>query len=237
MPHKGRNLAKWRYGMEFIGQKGQDRWVIEEAMPGVRGGFFLDLAATDGVSINNTLLLERELGWTGIAIEPNVDYFSALIKNRSCLCFPDCIDEVSREVQFLANDELGGIVDTDTDNSPQIRPALIEEWREGGRLQTLKTRTLADLLDQAKAPSVIDYFSFDVEGAETRILRTFPFDRYTFLATTIERPTPEINEILFSHGYLFVKNVSFDTFYIHETSTEAATIRRERFEQIPQKDW
>jgi len=222
--------------LQFIGQKSQDKWVIEEALPGVRHGFFLDLAATDGISINNTLLLERQLGWTGIAIEPNAEYFRALSANRLCRCFSDCIDESSRTVAFLPNGELGGIVDFDTDNSPNVRPDLIEEWKTAGKIQEMHTRELADVLAEANAPAVIDYFSFDVEGAETRILRSFPFDQYTFLAATIERPTPEINDLLFRNGYLFVRNVSFDSFYLHETAPTAATISREPFEQIPAKD-
>ena len=58
----------------------------------------------------------------------------------------------------------------------------------------METYPLATILKKYNAPGVIDYFSFDVEGAETRILRSFPFDEYTFLSlTTIERPTPELN--------------------------------------------
>lgn len=223
--------------MNFLGQKGQDRWVIEEALPNRRGGFFVDLAATDGVSINNTFVLERELGWKGIAIEPNAQYFSQLQANRHCACIQACIDQVAHEVIFLANGELGGIVDNDTDNTPRLRMQLINEWKIAGKLNSVQTQTLAQVLDENNAPSVIDFFSFDVEGAETRILRTFPFDRYRFLALTIERPTPELNKLLFQNGYLFVKNYSMDSFYVHATAPTANTIRREPFEQILPKTW
>ncbi len=223
--------------MNFVGQKGQDRWVLEEALPGRRGGFFLDLAATDGITINNTVLMERDLEWTGIAIEPNRDYFTALLRNRNCICLQACIDGTPGTIKFLPNGELGGIVDDDTDNSCLIRPVLLEQWEEARKLQTLQTRTLIDVLAEANAPAIIDYFSFDVEGAETRILRSFPFDRYTFLAVTIERPTPELNALMFRNGYLFVKNASFDSFYVHCTAPTASTIYKEPFEQVPPKDW
>lgn len=223
--------------MEFQGQKGQDRWLIEEALGPVRGGYFLDLAASDGVTINNTVYLERQLGWTGVCIEADPEAFAILERSRDCRCVQACVDGEAGEVDYIPTGELGGIVDDDTDNNPAIRPALLDEWRRDGRLLKLKTRTLADILDEAGAPPVIDYFSFDVEGAETRILRTFPFDRYRFLALTIERPTPELNALLFRHGYLFVRNQTFDSFYVHETAPCAGTIRREPFEQIPLKDW
>jgi hypothetical protein len=223
--------------MNFVSQKGQDRWIIEDVFFGKRNGYFLDLAASDGLSINNTILLERAFGWSGIAIEADPTLASQLFANRSCLCVPACIDEVAREVEYLRNGELGGILATDTDNCPRIRSALIEEKRAAGEVVNFETATLADVLDAGKAPKLIDYFSFDVEGAETRILRSFPFDRYTFTAMTIERPTPELNELLFRNGYIFVKNVSYDSFYVHNGFCGLNKLHRDPFEQIPPKDW
>jgi hypothetical protein len=122
--------------MEFIGQKQQDRWVIEEVFRFRRSGFFVDLAATNGVQFNNTLLLERELGWAGIAIEADPSYFAELSVNRRCVCVQACVDEVERMVEFLSNAELGGIVDVDTDNTRGIRGELIDQWTAEGRVLT-----------------------------------------------------------------------------------------------------
>ena len=223
--------------MNYLSQKGQDRWVIEEALPERRSGYFVDLAATDGVTINNTLLLERELGWSGIAIEPNRDFFVQLSRDRNCLSICACVDGHAHAVTFLPNGELGGIIDGDTDNTPALRASLISEWQASGKLQVLQTVTLAEILDMHQAPPVIDYLSLDVEGAETRIMRTFPFDRYRFLAMTIERPTAELNQLLFANDYMFVRNASMDGFYLHRSAPTAGVIAREPFEQIPVKDW
>lgn len=222
--------------MQFHSQKRQDRWIVGEALPGRRGGYFVDLAAADGVELNNTLVLEREFGWTGVAIEANSTFYAELAGRRTCRCVQACIDEEPGEVTFLANGVLGGIVDDDTDNSPLRRRGLIDEWGTAGTLETIPTRTLADLLDEVGAPAVIDYLSLDVEGAETRILRRFPFHRYTFLAATIERPTPELNALLFANGYLFVRNQRNDTFYVHHSAPTADMIAREPFEQVPPKE-
>jgi hypothetical protein len=223
--------------MQYVSQKGQDRWVIEEIFPGRRSGYFLDLAACDGVADSNSLILERELGWTGVAIEAEPNWFAGLKHNRICEKVHACVDEVERDVEFLPNSGVGGIVADDTDNCPSIRAGLIEEYRANGKMIAVRTRTLADILDRVCAPPVIDYFSFDVEGAETRILRRFPFDRYRFLAVTIERPTPELNELMFANGYVFVKNFQFDSFYVHRTHAGCANLKLEPFEQIPPKDW
>jgi methyltransferase FkbM-like protein len=218
--------------MELMSQKSQDRWIIEEVFPGLRGGYFLDLAASDGVSINNTIVLERELGWQGLAIEPNPGLCERLRFSRTCSVSSRCVDGERREVSFFLNGDLGGIVDDDTDNSQRIRgPTLRERPHD---IVNMPAVTLADVLAEHGAPRTIHYFSFDVEGAEARILRTFPFQRYRFLALTIERPPPELNKLLFANGYQFVRNMSFDSFYVHESITH---VKKEAFEQVPPKDW
>ncbi len=223
--------------MDYVGQKTQDKWIIEDVFHFRRNGTFLDLAATDGVSLNNTVLLERQLGWNGIAIEANPQYFENLKNNRQCKCIQACIDEVSRAVRFLPNGDLGGVIDNDTDNNPALRSTVIGQWEAEHKILFMQSKPLANILRECDAPRVIDYFSFDVEGCETRILRHFPFDCYTFLALTIERPTPELNKKLFENGYMFVKNVSYDSFYIHSTLPNKNELTFEPFEQIPPKDW
>lgn len=230
--------------LKFISQKGQDRWFVEEVLAAQeaagarkRSGYFLDLAASDGVSMNNTLLLEREFGWTGVAIEADPTPFDHLRASRNCVCVQACVDELPRMVEYLPTGNLGGIIAEDTDNSPAVRADLIEQWRSEGKVMEMQSSSLEWILDRAGAPPVIDYFSFDVEGAETRIMRRFPFHRYRFDAITVERPTPELNELLFAHGYLFVRNAQFDTFYVHESLRGLQNIRREPFEQVPRKDW
>ena len=223
--------------MKYYSQKEQDKWVIEEVFYGKRDGYFLDLAATDGIYLNNTLVLETQYGWNGLCIEANPFFFNRLNVNRRCIRTDKCIDGKPGEVEFVLFNELGGIIDEDTDNNMATRRKPIEQARSRGAVIRLATVPLASVLAEVNAPSTIDYFSFDVEGAETRILRSFPFEKYRFLALTIERPTPELNEILFSHGYVFVKNLSFDSFYVHESLEAVGQIKKEPFVQIPPKDW
>ena len=49
-------------------QFGQDRFVLQHLFPPGFAGFFVELGASDGVSISNTLLLEVS-GWTGLLVE------------------------------------------------------------------------------------------------------------------------------------------------------------------------
>ena len=222
----------------IISQKGQDLWVIRDVFNYKRNGFFVDLAATDGIDMNNTILLEKELGWSGICIEPNPKYYQELIKNRNCMTLELVIDQDNdTEIMFRHdNNELGGIVSEDTDNSYRIRGGEIDETK----LLKLKTKTLESVLDKLKAPKVIDYLSLDVEGAEERVLKNFPFDRYTILALTIERPTPELERNLFDNGYVFAmksKLSPFDSFYIHKSIPNFDNIYKESYSPTPKKDW
>ena len=224
--------------MKFIGQKGQDEWVIDTIFNYKTSGYFVDLAATDGIAINNTLLLERELNWDGICIEPNPKYYDKLKKNRNCNVTDVVVDKANDiEIKFrIDNGELGGIVDIDTDNNEKYRGNQLKN----ATILNLKTKTLEYVLDKFNAPKVIDYLSLDVEGAEERILRNFPFNKYTFLAMTIERPTPELEKVLFDNGYVFVmvsKKKPFDTFYVHETIPNFDQIVKESYTPTPRKDW
>ena len=216
-------------------QKGQDYWVINDVFMGKKNGFFLEMGATNGLHVSNTLVLERDYGWNGICVEPAPDDFSELIKNRKCLCVNKCADEKEGEVEFLLAGEVGGIIDEETDNSYEKRKDKIDSLKEKGQVIKIETVTLEKLLDECNTPSVIDYFSLDVEGAETRVLRKFNFDKYVFSAMTIERPTPELNQLLFDNGYVFVKNARFDTFYVHKSIETFDKIKKGKFKQVPPK--
>ncbi len=224
--------------MKFIGQKGQDEWVIDTIFKYKTDGYFVDLAASDGIKINNTLLLERELNWNGICIEPNPQYYKKLKKNRSCNITDIVVDKDNdTEINFrIDNGELGGIVDNDTDNNEKYRGDQLKK----AKILKLKTKTLEYILDYFHAPKIIDYLSLDVEGAEERILSNFPFDKYTFLTMTIERPTPELEKILFDNDYIFVmksKKKEYDTFYVHKSIPNFEQINKEPYSPTPRKDW
>ena len=105
------------------------------------------------------------------------------------------------------------------------------------KIKSKRTRTLEKILVENNAPKVIDYLSLDVEGAETEILRYFNFNKYTFLCLTVERPTPELNNLLFSNDYVFVKNFKVDSFYVHKSLKNVDNIKKENFFQLPPKSW
>jgi FkbM family methyltransferase len=205
----------------FYSQKGQDQWVMS-TLGYKRDGYFVDLAASDGINLSNTYTMERSYGWNGLLIEPNPDFYNKCKQNRCSVVIDAVVDDtIGRLVSFRTdNMELGGIVADDTDNSNEIRGHQLTT--NSARIRNRTTTTLEQLLLEHDAPRVIDYLSLDIEGAETRALRNFPFHLYTFLTITIERPTEELEQLLFKNEYHFVmksKRMGFDSFYVHDDNS------------------
>lgn len=200
----------------FLSSKGQDRWLIREVFPGRRRGFFVEVGAGNGFIGSDSFVLERDYAWNGICVEANPFLYRDLteVVKRDCLCVEACVDRAHGTVEFVCSGDTSGIVAGDTDNSIAVRGSQLIKCRNAKMIRALTTTTIADILDAHHAPSVIDYVSIDVEGAEERIIETFPFSRYRVLAMTVERPTSTIHEILSAAGFSLVKYRWHDGFYV-----------------------
>jgi len=221
--------------VNFFGSKDQDKWVIEEIFNFKKKGFFLDLAATNGLMENNTFVLEHNYEWNGIAIEANDFFFKKLKKNRKCICINETVGGSVGDVKFLEAGPTGGIVGDKYDNNFKKREALLNKLKN--KIKIKKTKNLQKILEENNAPFIIDYFSLDVEGAETEIIKNFDFSKYIFLSMTVERPTPELNKILFENDYIFIKNYKVDSFYVHKSIKNIQMIKKDKFSQLPPKSW
>jgi FkbM family methyltransferase len=194
-------------------QTGQDLWVFGEAFNEKRAGFFVDIGAHDGVTISNTVILERRYSWQGICVEANPITFSSLKRSRKCTCINACLDDKAGEVDFRTDGVFGGIV---SDGQAEVSAGHC-----GSSVVRLPTRTLTAVLDNAQAPLTIDYMSIDVEGAEERVLAGLDCGRYTFKTITIERPSDATKQLLLSQGYECVKSLpGLDYYYIHSSFKE-----------------
>ncbi len=190
-------------------QAGQDIWVYRELFRKKRRGYFVDLGSADGLSLNNTFLLEARYKWKGICIEANPDYFSELVKIRKALCINVCIDEVKRNVLFKKDGLTSKIY---------LKDASFKDTQNlGNEYLELKSDTLVDVFKENHVPKIIDYLSVDIEGAEYFAFKNFPFNEYRFNCITIERPNNELRDILKSAGYIIIKEIpNLDVYYIHK---------------------
>ena len=202
-------------------QYGQDLFVLE-VLGGMRDGFFLDSGAADGVRSSNTQLLEASFGWKGICIEPNETLFAALVRNRRCYCLNCCLYDREGSVDFLEKaNMLGGILNEYHPAHLQFAKAIfrVPEDANGRPTTVHKTaRTVRSVLRECAAPRVIDYWSLDTEGSEFAILKSFPFDEYSFRVLTVEHNwlpvRDQIREFLASHGYQRIKALEIDDCYV-----------------------
>lgn len=208
--------------MKYNSQIAQDKWV-HSMLGDKKDGFFVELGACDGLNMSNTLFFERELGWNGICIEPNDNYFKSLVKNRKCHVSNDlAYSEKDVVVDFSLCGTVSGVIDENI--GPFTNKQMVVKKI---------TNTLTNILDSFNAPSIIDYLSLDVEGQEYNILSTFSFDKYKFRCMTVEHNAPhvgpkqqeKIRYILEKNGYMFVKGNDdvnnwghgpIDDFYIYK---------------------
>ncbi len=150
----------------------QDLWVLHETV-GQRNGFFVEFGATDGISINNSLLLEREYGWTGILAEPNPACHESLrTKRRATVDARAVWVSTGHSVELVVpgNSDLATLRD-------YAGADALGAARVGHDSVTVETVSLKDLLDEHEAPQVIDFLSIDTEGSELDILSAYDFSR------------------------------------------------------------
>jgi len=205
-------LTDWRRVGKYYSQFDQDRWVIREVFRGKRNGYFVEAAAAGGVITSNTYILEKYFGWNGICVEANDEFFAELVQNRGCVRERCCLADGPGSAWFFKQGYTSGIVGLHPEGPTR------EQLIDGGlKLIEVPTIALADLLDKHSAPKVIDYLSLDIEGSEELVLRNFPFDRYVFLAVTIERPNGAVKALLEQNGYVFQRESGVDSCYLHRS--------------------
>lgn len=179
------------------------------------GGFFVEFGATDGHTLNNTWLLEKEFGWNGILAEPSRSWKHALESSgRSANIELDCVwSESNAKLTF--------------EEAPWGELSTIQSFgegdnhnRENSKTYEVRSVSLNDMLERHGAPRRIDYLSIDTEGSEYDILAAADFDKYSFRCITCEHNFTEnrgkIYDLLTANGYVrkFEKFSQFDDWYV-----------------------
>jgi hypothetical protein len=190
-----------------LGQKGQmhsqvgQDWLVASLLGCKSGGFFVDLAANDAMTLSNTLMLERDFGWNGICIEANMNYMYGLSHRKCKIASAAVGTPKDQQIQFTMRGVFGGIIGDSFDN----------KQKGSGNVVNLRTVPLRNILEQMNAPSDIEYMSLDVEGAESIVMQGFPWEKYHFSVITVERPKPDLQKQLTDQGYKKLrKNSHFD---------------------------
>jgi FkbM family methyltransferase len=186
----------------YYGQCGEDEYLYQNYFKedDTENGFFIELGAMDGITYSNTLFYEKYLGWKGILIEPQINMFNQLVKNRpNCNNFNYAVSEIDGEVEFIGNHAIGGI---ESSMGEYFKNAYKFEEKDK---YYVKSKPFRDIIKDIKIEKV-DLFSIDVEGGEMGILTTFDWDIHVRLIL-IEKHNhnPKSNKEI----YNFLKNKNF----------------------------
>lgn len=130
--------------------------------PMLRNGTYVEMGALNGITWSNTLMLERELGWRGLLIEPS-PFFADLKRTRGRPGSRNTVLNVAVCPLGGARDQ--GNVWTD----PRATTAASKEAAKAARPAC---RPLSSMLRQARIWS-IDFFSLDV-GSHAPLPRRSP---------------------------------------------------------------
>jgi len=185
----------------------------DEIVAGLLGnktqGYFIDLAANHASRLSNTYALERHFQWNGLCIEPNPQYWLGYMQHRSCRLFGAVVGgKRMEEVDFNYDGVFGGIAREEFDNKEAQADLVRKAY----------TVPIEEIFEKAGVPTVVDYLSLDVEGAELYVMKAFPFDRYQVKIMTVERPSEELIELFTANGFEKAMNLIRwgETLWIHK---------------------
>lgn len=210
----------------------QDEWLFRKIAEGGFGrGYFIDLGAHNGVHHSNTLALEVYQDWNGMLVEADPLLYQQMHQNRpQCLSVHATVGtETTKDEgkEFVFGNAYGGLV--------EFMPPewLAEHKRRENRVAVVPTVSLYDLMDSTQCPSIVDYLSLDIEGAELPVLRKF-FDQmnepearpfiFRFLSVEFrydQMLLDSLNDLLTSKGYELDCVQGFDALFNHKTHGRA----------------
>ena len=200
---------------------GQDRFVNEQFFKNVRNGIFVDIGAHNGVTINNTYFFEKELGWTGICVEPIPSVFKELQRNRKCILVEGCVTDWSGEGLFCmitgTCQMLSGLVGKYDPRHIERIQREIAIYGGYGEFINVKCYLFNELLEKYGITHV-NFLSLDTEGGEFDIISSIDFDRFHIDVITVEDNFGDKRFIPFleSKGFKFVQTLEMDMVFVNK---------------------
>jgi FkbM family methyltransferase len=175
-----------------------EEWILKDFFKDLRDGVFVEVGANHHQRFSNSYYLETVMGWSGVAIEPQVKFASGYREHRPRTTFvPLFISDVSNRqaTLYLTDNDLVASGDKDfTALFGEVTPT------------TATTSTLDDVLDRLGIER-IDFLSMDIELAEPQALAGFSIGRFTPRLVAIEAHLPVRQQILdhfARHQYILI---------------------------------
>ncbi len=188
-----------RYGPHHWTER-EEEWLIRDFFGDRRGGLFVDVGANHFRAASKTYYLETELGWSGLAIEPQREFAADYRTYRPRTKFvPLFVSEASNQTAKLYVLKKSTMVAS----SDQ---AFVRQFGVPDEVRDVATVSLTDLLD-SEGIKAIDFLSMDIELHEPRALQGFDIGRFKPALVCIEALLPARQPILdyfARHGYVVI---------------------------------
>ena len=209
----------------FHSQCQQDIYLEQNVFRGYKNGFFMDIGAHDGVSLNNTLYFEKNNNWTGVNVEPIKNVYDKLVENRPSSINLNCaVSDSDGTAQFYCNtgytEMLSGLK---SNYDERHLGRLTRENRENNSItqiidvETKRVETICDIHNIKH----IHYLSIDVEGAEFNVIKSINFDKVFIDVIEFENNYDDISlpiiQYLESKNFVIIHK-SLDIFMINKAS-------------------
>jgi FkbM family methyltransferase len=167
----------------------EEEWLIRDHFHDRRGGVFIDVGANHYRATSKTYYLESQLGWSGIAIEPQREFGAEYAKYRPRTKFlPFFVSDVSNETARLyVLRHMTPVASADRE--------FVKKFGTPDEVREVPTITLTDLLD-AEGITRIDFLSMDIELHEPRALAGFDIGRFKPALVCVEALLPVRQAIL-----------------------------------------
>jgi FkbM family methyltransferase len=162
-----------------------EEWIVRDFFRDRRGGVFVDIGASDAKRLSNTWYLEQGLGWSGVAVDAQVEYAAGYATARPRTRFRTFFvaERSSERAKLFLND---------TPIVASSAPTFTSRWGAVRDVREVPTIALDDLLD-AERVAAIDFLSIDIELAEPQALAGFTIGRFKPRLVCIEAH-PEVRQ-------------------------------------------
>ena len=186
---------------------------------------FLEFGATDGFDLSNSYMLENSENWKGVLSEPSPQWHNSLKKNRNrAKIITKCIwSESGKKLDFFMSNV--GVLSTIKDfveSDKNSMPGNTIERNKGGKIISVETISLNDLIKEYFNNISPSYISIDTEGSEYEVLKSFNLELYRPQVFTVEHNFTEyqnkIDNLMKSNKYkrIFTNLTAFDAWYVAE---------------------
>jgi FkbM family methyltransferase len=196
---RGARYLEAAYGPARYSQFAEE-WIIRDFFQDRRNGVFVDVGANHYRDSSTTYYLEKNLGWSGLAVEPLSQFAADYTRYRPKTTFAAFfVSDVSDETAKMY------VLDAHTVVSSADRK-FTERTGANPREVVVPTITLNDLLPRHGIQK-IDFLSMDIELSEPKALAGFDVRRFRPGLVCIEAHTEVRQQILdyfARNGYVIV---------------------------------